>query len=86
VSRQFDWERANKRDRQRIETLRTESRKIRERRRTTLASRQESISDFVHRHQLKCFVCGAEQAQWAKSGISKRGPWAICAACVAERT
>ncbi len=44
--------------------------------------RQDALTDFAGRHHLRCFVCHTANAEWAKSGISKRGPWIICAGCV----
>jgi len=46
------------------------------------AKRQKAIGKFVSEHKLACFVCGGDRAEWAKSGISKRGPWVICVPCV----
>jgi RNase H len=46
------------------------------------AKRQAALAAFVSQHDLRCFKCGAEKAEWAKTGVGKRGPWAICASCV----
>jgi hypothetical protein len=43
--------------------------------------RQQALADFVQQHDLTCFRCEAEKAEWAKTGISKRGPRAICVPC-----
>jgi len=39
---------------------------------------------FVKEHGLRCSKCGIEKAEWAKTGISQRGAWAICVACASE--
>jgi hypothetical protein len=44
--------------------------------------RQKALDAYVARHGLACFKCGTRKAEWAKTGRSKRGPWAICAKCV----
>jgi len=51
----------------------------------TRRTRQDALAAFVDQHDLSCFKCGATEAEWAKTGISKRGPWAICVTCVAGR-
>jgi hypothetical protein len=49
------------------------------------SARQDALAAFVEQHELSCFKCGADKAEWAKTGISKkRGAWAIYAHCVAE--
>jgi hypothetical protein len=46
-------------------------------------ARQTALAAFVEEHGIRCFKCGAEKAEWAKTGISsKRGAWAICVRCV----
>ena len=52
----------------------------------TNAKRQAALAEFVRRHGLRCFKCGGEKAEWAKTGVSKRGAWAICTECVTEVT
>lgn len=47
-------------------------------------ARQAALAAFVAEHGLSCFKCGAESAEWAKTGISERGPWAICVPCVSS--
>ena len=44
--------------------------------------RQTALVDFVARHDLACFRCGTREGMWAKTGVSGRGPWAICVSCV----
>ncbi len=48
----------------------------------TNAKRQAALAEFVRKHELRCFKCGGEKAEWAKTGISKRRAWAICTQCV----
>jgi hypothetical protein len=44
--------------------------------------RQTAMADFVASHDLACFKCGTREGEWAKTGVSGGGPWAICANCV----
>jgi hypothetical protein len=44
--------------------------------------RQTAMAEYVARHDLACFKCGTREGEWAKTGVSGRGPWAICANCV----
>jgi hypothetical protein len=44
--------------------------------------RQDAMLEFVARHDLACFKCGTYEGEWAKTGVSGRGPWAICVNCV----
>jgi len=44
--------------------------------------RQTAMADFVAKHEIGCFKCGAREAEWAKTGVGGRGPWAICLNCV----
>ena len=44
--------------------------------------RQEAMAEYVAKHELACFKCGTRQGEWAKTGRSRSGPWAICANCV----
>jgi hypothetical protein len=39
------------------------------------------MSQFVRSRGIGCFKCGRETAEWAKTGVNKRGPWAICLPC-----
>jgi len=50
--------------------------------RKTAALRQTAMAEYVATHGLACFRCGAREAEWAKTGRSGRGPWAICVNCV----
>lgn len=51
-------------------------------------NRQIQLREFVEKHGLSCFKCGDSHdlTRWAKTGVSGRGPWAICAACVTKGT
>jgi hypothetical protein len=80
----LQWEKARRRDRQRIEKLRVSAKKAKARQRQSDSLRQRAIQDFVEKHAIECFGCGAVEARWAKNGISKRGPWVICVPCVAR--
>jgi hypothetical protein len=44
--------------------------------------RQTAMADFVAKHDLSCFKCSRSKGPWAKTGVSDRGPWAICVECV----
>jgi len=77
-----DWQRARDRDLARKAANASPPDPPTARRR---AGQQDALAAFVERHQLLCFKCGVEKAEWAKTGVSKRGPWAICTSCVAER-
>lgn len=44
--------------------------------------RQDAVAEYVAKHELACFKCGTREGEWAKTGRSGRGPWAICADCV----
>lgn len=70
----LNWEKANRRERER--------KKIPPRPRRSSARRQTVLDHFVQSHAIACFICGATKAQWAKTGISSKGPWAICSRCV----
>ena len=74
----FDWQKAKERDAARDASVRANLRK------GDSEKRQAALAAFVENHELSCFKCGAGKARWAKTGVSKRGPWAICAYCVAE--
>lgn len=52
------------------------------RHKTDTALRQQALTTFVAKHSLACFKCGTQTAEWAKTGISKHSPWAICTPCV----
>lgn len=83
MSSGFKWERAAKRDKLK-RYPKTEARdELRKRR---AHKRQQTIQTFVRKHTLTCFVCGeGGPIEWAKSGVSKRGPWALCARCAANK-
>jgi hypothetical protein len=44
--------------------------------------RQVRMEAFVAKHAIGCFKCGYSHGPWAKTGISWRGPWALCLSCV----
>jgi hypothetical protein len=44
--------------------------------------RQTAMTGFVAKHDLACFKCSSTEGPWAKTGVSRRGPWVICMACV----
>jgi hypothetical protein len=44
--------------------------------------RQTAMAEFDARHDLACFKCGTREAEWARTGVSRRGPWTICVDCV----
>ncbi len=49
--------------------------------------RQAAMTKYALDLGLACFVCKDTQpTEWAKTGISKRGPWAICLDCVQHQT
>jgi hypothetical protein len=75
----LDWEKAHERDRAREAAQAREGKRPSTDRRAAL--RQKALADFVEQHGLTCFKCGAAKAEWAKTGISKQGPWAICVPC-----
>lgn len=74
----LDWENAKRRDKTR------DAAAGKRRRRKSQHVRKGAMYEFAKKHGLNCFRCGAEQVEWAKTGISKRGPWAICVACVSR--
>src|SRR5258708_21985469 len=78
----LDWQKARERELTRETANATPAGPVTVRRR---GAQQEAFAAFVERHDLRCFKCGAPKADWAKTGISKRGPWAICAPCVVGR-
>jgi hypothetical protein len=49
------------------------------------ADQVTAMADFVEKHQLRCFNCGENEFHPAKTGTSKRGPWAICITCVRKQ-
>lgn len=66
------------------DALRSSQRKASKRRanRGFPAERVDAMARFVRERQLRCFACGENEFHPAKTGISKRGPWAICITCV----
>ena len=80
MARHLDWEKANRDEKQKRNRPTGSQRKKKLRH-----DRQVALLAFVEKHDLKCFKCGSELAEWAKTGFSKRGPWAICVSCVNKR-
>jgi ribonuclease HI len=74
----LDWQRARQRDAARDASSEPKARQ------GGNGKRQAALAAFVEQHGLRCFKCGGEKVKWAKTGLSKRGPWAICTDCVAE--
>ncbi len=73
----MDWSKARTRDQQRADHhYRSDDDQL----------RQAALQAFALKHTLVCFKCGQDGIVWAKTGISGRGPWAICTACVQTRT
>lgn len=79
----LDWEKAQERDRTREAKQAASPPRAAVRQQ---AARQAALDAFVEEHGIGCFKCGVEKAEWAKTGISKRGAWAICVRCVARET
>jgi hypothetical protein len=48
--------------------------------------RQTAMADYVAKHELACFKCSRTEGEWAKTGLSSRGPWVICLDCVRSGT
>ena len=71
----LDWEKAAPKRRRRP----TGS----QRKRQSADVRRQALESFAMKHDLRCFRCRADH-NWAKTGISKRGPWAICVQCVVD--
>jgi coenzyme F420-reducing hydrogenase gamma subunit len=84
MGRRLNWEKAKRRDRQRVTKLRASAKKAKAKQRRGDDFRQQAIQAFVAKHSIECFGCGTQEARWAKNGISKRGPWVICVPCVAR--
>jgi hypothetical protein len=78
----LNWDKARERDRTR-DAKQTAAHDQGGARRS--AARQAALAAFVAEHEIACFKCGAEKADWAKTGISTRGPWAICANCASQQ-
>ncbi len=78
----LDWQKAQDRDRAHEAKKLAPPAPASTRRRST---QQMARAAFVDKHGLSCFKCGADKAEWAKTGISERGAWAICVHCVGQR-
>jgi hypothetical protein len=71
----LDWEKAELKKRRRP----TGS----QRKRQSADIRRQALDAFTAKHDLRCFKCGGD-TNWAKTGISARGPWAVCVVCVID--
>lgn len=78
MARRLDWDKAKQPARRRPSGTKRTSLKQRE-------QRMWAMVEFVQRHNISCFKCGSVSAEWAKTGTSRRGPWAICVFCVSKR-
>jgi len=74
----MNWEKANRQEM----TRRRPSGRLRK---NSNALRWMAMAEFVQHHDIGCFKCGATKANWAKTGISTRGPWAVCVDCLDKR-
>ena len=77
MARRLNWDKAKRRDRQRVEKLRASARNEKARQRQGDSLRQTAIQAFVDKYSIECFGCGKVAARWAKNGVSKKGPWVI---------
>jgi len=82
MGNRLDWEKANRRDKKR-KRPKGKSRRAKQEDHV----RQQAMFQFVFKHQLACFKCGEQSSvsRWARTGFSKRGPWAMCDVCVKKR-
>ena len=81
----MNWDKAKRRDRQRIEKLRQQTDRATGRKRQQDEVRQLALQRFAERNNISCFSCHSRDGKrWAKSGFSKRGPWIVCVPCVAR--
>jgi hypothetical protein len=76
----LDWEKAKRREKNRNRP-KGKTRKAKQ----LEHDRQQALAMFVFQHDIGCFNCKAIEARWAKTGFSKRGPWAICKECIQKR-
>jgi hypothetical protein len=74
----LEWEKANRQDK--VGGRRRPKGKAKSRR-----SRKVALNKFVAKHHPMCFKCGTAAGQWAKTGVSKKGPWVICVPCIQKR-
>lgn len=70
----LNWEKARKRDQARASRHAAKK--------ANALERQVALKAWATKHDLACFKCNTKGGPWAKTGISTRGPWAICARCV----
>jgi hypothetical protein len=83
LSRSLDWEGAKKRD----ALAKYPSAAKAEKGKKRAHRRQQAMQKFAAVRALACFVCGGSgpTVEWAKTGVSKRGPWALCADCARHK-
>jgi hypothetical protein len=72
MARRLNWEKAKRRDRQRLSKLRASAKRAKARQRQVDSLRQAAIQAFVDKHSIECFVRGTREARWAKNDINKR--------------
>ncbi len=82
--RKLDWEKATRQEKAKKRNRLTGDQRS-ARRKKVKADRQQALAVFVRKHDIGCFKCGQREAEWAKTGFSKRGPWAVCVVCVTKR-
>jgi hypothetical protein len=81
MARRLDWGKAR-----RYELATSHPIGKRERKKRAQERRQWVFSEFVKRHEIGCIKCGrSRDVEWAKTGTSIRGPWAICVPCVKKK-
>jgi hypothetical protein len=58
MGRRLNWEKAKRRDRQRVTKLRASAKKAKAKQRRGDDFRQQAIQAFVAKHSIECFGCG----------------------------
>jgi hypothetical protein len=76
MSSRLDWEKAK---------AKAKARRRPSGKRKRGVDRQIQMWKFTQRHGIGCFVCKSTEREWAKTGLSDRGPWAICVECVKRK-
>jgi hypothetical protein len=82
MSGKMTWERAAHRDRLRAHDSERREEAASVRAAAALRRRRQAAIRFAKERDLACFKCGRDDVMFAKSGVSSRGPWAICTGCV----
>jgi hypothetical protein len=80
MTHRLDWEKANRQEKT------GGRRRPKGRRGKDARLRAKAMTAFTEKHNLACFKCGDRENVWAKTGVSARGPWAICIDCVRSST